>query len=119
MGKVAIEEEKPMRRKKKEPSIDETDVGFAAPEKPKVKDEFAEKEKKPKEEEQKIVIPPAKLPEKPEPAPEVPPPEPEVPEPELEFPSKPKAVSDEFAEREKILITPAKLPEKKPEEEES
>merc|ERR1712180_372843 len=63
--KVAIEADKPLRRKKKEPSVDEPDALFAKPDKSKVNDEYAEKEKKPKEEE-KIVITPAKLPVKPE-----------------------------------------------------
>merc|ERR1711962_1376674 len=63
--KVAIAEDKPLRRKKKEPSVDEPDALFAKPDKSKVNDEYAEKEKKPKEEE-KIVITPAKLPVKPE-----------------------------------------------------
>merc|ERR1711962_1994437 len=61
--KVAIEEDKPaLRRKKREPSVEEADALFAKPDKSKVNDEYAEKEKKPKEEE-KIVITPAKLPE--------------------------------------------------------
>merc|ERR1711962_300707 len=63
--KVAIETDKPLRRKKKEPSVDEPDALFGKPDKSKVNDEYAEKEKKPKEEE-KIVITPAKLPVKPE-----------------------------------------------------
>merc|ERR1712183_728088 len=72
--------------------------------KPKVKDEFAEKEKKPKEEE-KIKITPAVSPEKPK----------EEPEDEPEEPPKSKdKVRDEFAEREKkekevekIIIKPS------------
>merc|ERR1712131_41654 len=72
--------------------------------KPKVKDEFAEKDKKPKEEE-KIVITPKDVPKKPE-----------------VKPKEKEKVRDEFAEKEKkpkeetkIVITPAVLPAK-PEE---
>merc|ERR1712131_565634 len=63
--KVAVEEAKPLRRKKKEEPADEPDALFGKPDKSKVNDEYKEKEKKPKEEE-KIVITPAKLPVKPE-----------------------------------------------------
>merc|ERR1712168_1174593 len=80
--------------------------------KPKIKDEFTEKDKKPKEEE-KIVITPAVLPAK--------------PEPESELPaSKPKEkISDEFKEKDKkpkqekkTVIIPAVLPKKaEPEDE--
>merc|ERR1711881_410609 len=62
---AAAPEEIPKRRKKKEPSNEEQGSLFDnVPEiKPKVKDEFLEKDKKPKEEE-KIVITPKVLPEK-------------------------------------------------------
>merc|ERR1712142_1068113 len=55
-----------LRRKKKEPEEEPTDPFAGLPAvKPKVNDEFTEKDKKPKEEE-KIVIKPAVLPTKPE-----------------------------------------------------
>merc|ERR1712131_66559 len=55
--KVAVEEAKPLRRKKKEEPADEPDALFGKPDKSKVNDEFKEEE---------IVITPAKLPIKPE-----------------------------------------------------
>merc|ERR1712142_730515 len=86
-------------------------------EKDKVRDEFAEKDKKPKPEEEKIIITPAVLPTKPEvKAPE---PEAKAPEPEPEnLDGKTKdRVRDEFEEKnkkakpeeEKIVIKPAVL----------
>merc|ERR1712168_535583 len=61
-----------LRRKKKEPEEEPTDPFAGLPAaKPKIKDEFTEKDKKPKEEE-KIVISPAVLPTKPEPEAEAP-----------------------------------------------
>merc|ERR1739848_588158 len=82
--------------------------------KPKVRDEFTEKDKKPKVEE-KTIITPAVLPEKP--SPEVQGEE----EPMDDLKSKPK-VRDEFTEKdkkpkddEKIIITPAVLPEREEE----
>merc|ERR1712202_115146 len=67
MGIAAAPEPPISRRKKKEPEPEEAGSLFdGLPQaKPKVKDEFAEKDKKPKEEE-KIVITPAVLPKKPE-----------------------------------------------------
>merc|ERR1712142_397753 len=67
MGKVdAAPEEKPKRRKKKEEPAEEGQGSLFdnIPEvKPKVSEEFTEKDKKPKEEE-KIIITSAELPEK-------------------------------------------------------
>merc|ERR1712110_1162400 len=66
MGKVdTAPEEKPKRRKKEEPIKEEQGSLFDnIPEvKPKISEEFTEKDKKPKEEE-KIIITPAELPEK-------------------------------------------------------
>merc|ERR1711962_976603 len=61
-----------LRRKKKEPEEEPADPFAGLPAaKPKVKDEFTEKDKKPREEE-KIVITPAVLPTKPEPEAEAP-----------------------------------------------
>merc|ERR1712202_63035 len=64
--KVNIAEEEPpkMRRKMKRQDTAEQEDLFAPKPKDKIKDEFAEKEKKPKEEEEKIVITPAVLPVK-------------------------------------------------------
>merc|ERR1712142_1156036 len=89
------------------PMFDDDDKPKA---KPKVRDIYAERAKK-AEEQEKIVITPAVLPEK-------------EAEAEVEDPLKPKAkVRDEFAEREKtkpeeekIIIKPAVLPEKAKEE---
>merc|ERR1712096_168616 len=90
-------------------------------EKDKVRDEFAERDKKPKPEEEKIIITPAALPTKPE----VKAPEPEAKAPELEpenLDGKTKdRVRDEFEEKnkkakpeeEKIIIKPAVLSLKK------
>merc|ERR1712013_572691 len=96
-------------------------------EKAKVKDEFDEKDKKPKPEEEKIIITPVVLPEKaPEPSKVVE--EPPKVEEEPDLGPKPKdKVKDEFAEKEKkakeeaekIIITPKELPKKIEEEEES
>merc|ERR1712202_83508 len=73
-----------LRRKKKEVEEEPTDPFAGLPAaKPKVKDEFNEKDKKPKEEE-KIVITPAVLPTK--------------PDPEAEAPTSKPKISDEFAE---------------------
>merc|ERR1711962_862848 len=125
------------RRKKKEPEEQPEESLFdnLPKAKPKIADEFAEKEKKPKEEE-KVVITPKDLPVKPAvqikvaaaPEPAIgrrkKKPADEEPEESLfdNLPeSKPK-IKDEFAEKdkkpkeeEKIVITPAKLPVK-PEE---
>merc|ERR1711977_627411 len=115
--KVELPTEQPIRRKKKAPVVEE-EVPFLKEEevesapplpKDKVSDEFAEKDKKPKEEE-KIIIAPA----------------PEEEEPQGPPPPKEK-VSDEFAEKdvkpkedEKIVIEPKELPtEEKGDEEES
>merc|ERR1711948_105765 len=102
--KVAAAPEPAIGRRKKKPVDDEPKESLfddLPKAKPKVKDEFAEKDKKPKEEE-KIVITPKDLPEK-----------------EEEKPKEKEKVRDEFAEREKkpkeeekIIITPAKLPVK-------
>merc|ERR1712096_560866 len=112
-----------MRRKMKRQDTAEQEDLFAPKPKDKIKDEFAEKEKKPKEEEEKIVITPAVLPAKPEPAVKA---IPEVPEEEAEETKRAEKdkVRDEFEEKErkrkeeeeKIIIKPAVLPEKKPEE---
>merc|ERR1712180_82598 len=102
--KVAAAPEPAIGRRKKKPVDDEPvdDLFAGVPEvKPKVKDEFAEKDKKPKEEE-KIIIEPAVL---------------------QKEPAEKAKVKDEFAEKEKkpkeetkIIITPAVLPTKKEEE---
>merc|ERR1712039_525206 len=66
--KIAAAPEPAIGRRKKKPVDDEPKESLfddLPKAKPKVKDEFAEKDKKPKEEE-KIVITPAKLPVKPE-----------------------------------------------------
>merc|ERR1711977_640114 len=71
--KVELPTEQPIRRKKKAPVVEE-EVPFLKEEevesapplpKDKVSDEFAEKDKKPKEEEEKIIITPKDIPEKP------------------------------------------------------
>merc|ERR1712183_968333 len=121
-GEVNIAEEEPpkMRRKMKRQDTAEQEDLFAPKPKDKIKDEFAEKEKKPKEEVEKIVITPAVLPAKPEPAVEA---IPEVPEEEAEETKRAEKdkVRDGFEEKErkrkeeeeKIIIKPAVLPLKK------
>merc|ERR1712050_356844 len=64
MGVAAVEEEKPMRRPKRQETVEESFLDAKPVEKPKVKDEFEEKDKKPKPEEEKIIIKPAELPKK-------------------------------------------------------
>merc|ERR1712042_259350 len=102
---IAPEEKPALRRKpKRQDTVEQEGLFDNVPAaKPKVKDEFAEKDKKPKPEEEKIVITPKDLPEKPE------------------EPLKEKdKVRDEFAEKdkkpkpeeEKIIITPAVFPTK-------
>merc|ERR1712113_539452 len=102
---IAPEEKPALRRKpKRQDTVEQEGLFDNVPAaKPKVKDEFAEKDKKPKPEDEEIVITPKDLPEKPE------------------EPLKEKdKVRDEFAERdkkpkleeEKIIITPAVLPTK-------
>merc|ERR1712013_539308 len=61
---AAPEEKKPMRRPKRQETVEESFLDSAPVEKAKVKDEFDEKDKKPKPEEEKIIITPAVLPEK-------------------------------------------------------
>merc|ERR1712013_932649 len=122
---AAPEEKKPMRRPKRQETVEESFLDSAPVEKAKVKDEFDEKDKKPKPEEEKIIITPAVLPEK---APEPPKVVEEPPKVEEEPDLGPKhKVKDEFAEKEKkakeeaekIIITPKELPKKIEEEEES
>merc|ERR1712168_1505702 len=139
--KMAAEPEAPAFRRKEESSDEEPSDPFAGvpAAKPKVNDEFTEKDKKPKEEE-KIVMKPAVLKTKPEessseeeeeePKPEPAPtlrrkkkePEEEPTDPFAGLPAVKPKVNDEFTEKdkkpkeeEKIVIKPAVLPTK-PEE---